>query len=191
LCFLSGLREEFTPKRKPWSENMSSKSDGPSQADYEVGYGRPPKATRFGVRPQPDRSGRQSSKKEPDIAALLAGSVRVARNGRAIKMHPYEAMLFAMAKQALAGKIRSVRQILKEFRSSGLLDAPLWPQSSGVLTVPKGVPMQLAVRLVQLVGVPPWEADVFDAFKADYEADCAHIQKLLKEAKENYHGNKT
>jgi hypothetical protein len=51
--------------------------------------------------------------------------------------------------------------------------------------------MQLAVRLVQLVGVPPWDADVFDAFKADYEADCAHIQKLLKEAKENYHGTET
>jgi hypothetical protein len=185
-----GLREEFTAKRKHRSGNVSSKSDGPSQA-YEVGYGKPPKATRFGVRPQPNRSGRQSSKKEPDIAALLAGSVRVARNGRAIKMHPYEAMLFAMAKPALAGKIRSVRQILKEFRSAGLLETPLWPQSSGVLVVPKGVPMQLAVRLVQFVGVPPWEADVFDAFKAEYEADCAHIQKLLKEAKENYHGNET
>jgi hypothetical protein len=106
-------------------------------------------------------------------------------------MHPYEAMLFAMAKPALAGKIRSIRQILREFKDAGLLEAPLWPQSSGVLRVPKGVPMQLAARLVQLVGVPPWEADVFDAFKAEYEADCAHIEKLLKETREKYDGSET
>lgn len=168
---------------------MSSKSD---DHPYEVGYGKPPKATRFGVRPQPDPSRRQSSKKEPaDIAALLGGSVSVARNGRASKMHPYEAVLYAMAKQALGGKIRSIRQILKEFKSAGLLEAPLWSQTSGVLIVPEGVPMQLAVRLVQLVGVPPWDADLFDAFKAEYEADCARIQKLLKEAKEKYHDNET
>jgi hypothetical protein len=100
-------------------------------------------------------------------------------------------MLFAMAKPALAGKIRSLRQILKEFKGAGLLEAPVWPQSTGALVLPKGVPMQLAVRLIQFVGVPPWEADDFDVFKAEYEADCAHIQKLLKEAKENHHGNET
>lgn len=81
------------------------------------------------------------------ILPLLASSVKVVRNGRAIKMHPYEAMLFAEARQALAGKIRSLRQILKEFKIAGLLEAPLWQQSSGVLVVAKGVPMQLAPRL--------------------------------------------
>ncbi|MEA2876750.1 MAG: hypothetical protein QOF14_1946 [Hyphomicrobiales bacterium] len=168
---------------------MSSKSD---DRPYEVGYGKPPKATRFGVRPQPERSGRQPSRKEPaDIGALFGGSVSVARNGRASKMHPYEAVLFATARQALAGKIRSLRQILKTFRGAGLLEAPMWSQTNSVVTVPKGVPMQLAVRLIQLVGVPPWDAYLSDAFKAEYDADCAHIRKLLREAKENYDGSET
>jgi hypothetical protein len=104
-------------------------------------------------------------------------------------MHPYEAMLLATAKQALAGKIGSLRQILKAFKSAGLLVGPICTQPGGVVTVPKGVPIQLAVRLVQFAGVPPWDADLFDEFKAEYEADCAHIQRLLKEAKERHDGN--
>jgi hypothetical protein len=55
-----------------------------------------------------------------------------------------------------------------------------------VLEVPKGVPMELAVRLIRLSGPPPWDADLFDDTKAEYEADSAHIEKLFEEAKEQY-----
>ena len=104
---------------------MSSKPDEHSDGDYEVGYGRPPKATRFGVRAQPDRSKRQSSKSEsPDLAALLDRSVSLSRNGKQTKMHAYEAMLHALAKQALGGQVRALRQILKLFKEAGLLEAP-------------------------------------------------------------------
>ena len=163
---------------------MSSKSDEHSDGDYEVGYGRPPKATRFGVRAQPDRK-RQSSKREP-VAALLDRSVSLSRNGKQTKMHAYEAMLHALAKQALGGQIRALRQILKLFKEAGLLEAPTPPQTHGVLVVPKDVPGELASRLVRLARLPPWDADLFDEAKAEYEADCAYIQRLLKETEANY-----
>jgi hypothetical protein len=84
---------------------VSSKSDKRSDGDYEVGYGRPPKATRFGVRAQLDRSNRQYSERKPvDLAALLDRSVSLSRNGKQIKMHAYEAMLHALAKQALGDR---------------------------------------------------------------------------------------
>jgi hypothetical protein len=76
--------------------------------------------------------------------------------------------------------------MLKLFKEAGLLEAPPPPQTHGVLVVPKGVPTELAVRLFQLAGPPPWDADLFDEAKAEYEADCAHIQRLLEEAKEKY-----
>jgi len=170
---------------------VSSESDRRSDGDYEVGYGRPPKATRFGVRKQPDRSSRRSSKKEPaDLAALLNRSVSLSRNGKPTKMHAYEAMLYAQAKQALAGKIRALRQILKLFKEAGLLVAPTPPRTNGVIQVPKDIPMEVASRLVRLAGPPPWEADLFDSVQAEYDADCAHIQGLLEEAEAKYRENK-
>ena len=166
---------------------MSSKSDQHSDRDYEVGYGKPPKATRFGVRAQPDRSKRQSPEKKPaDLSALLDRSVTLSLNGKRTRMHTYEAMLHALMKQGLGGKIRALREILKLFKVAGLLEAVPPPQTHGVLEVPKGVPMDLACRLIKLAGPPPWDADLFDETKAEYEADCAHIEKLLKEAEEKY-----
>jgi len=166
---------------------VSSKSDGRSDRDYEVGYGRPPKATRFGVRAQPDRSKRQSAeKKSTDLAALLDRSVSLSLNGKRTKMHTYEAMLRALAKQALSGQIRPLRQMVKLFKEAGLLKAALPPKTHGVLEVPKGVPTELAVRLIRLAGPPPWDSDLFDEAKAEYEADCADIEKLLKETEEKY-----
>jgi hypothetical protein len=166
---------------------VSSKSNERSDRDYEVGYGRPPKATRFGARAQPDRSKRRSSERKPvDLSVLLDRSVRLSRNGKQTKVHAYEAMLHALAKQGLGGQIRALRQLMKLFKEAGLLEAPTPPQTHGVLEVPKGVPMGLAVRLIRLAGPPPWDADVFDEAKAEYEADCAHIDKLFEEAKEKY-----
>lgn len=166
---------------------MSSRSAGRSGRDYEIGYGRPPKATRFGVRAQPDRSKRQSPAKEPTpLSGLLDRSISLSLNGKRTKMHPYEAMLHALAKPALGGQIRALRQMVKLFKEAGQLEAAPLPRTGGVIEVPKGVPLELAVRLIKLAGPPPWDADLFDEAKAEYEADCAHIEKLLKETEERY-----
>jgi len=166
---------------------VSTGSDERSDGDYEVGYGKPPKATRFGVRPQPDRSKRKSTDKQPiDLAGLLDRSVSLSRNGKQTKVHAYEAMLHASAKQALGGQIRALRQILKLFKDAGLLEAPSQPPTCGVLHAPLGVPMELVARLIKLSGPPPWDADLFDQTKAEYEADCANIERLFAATKAQY-----
>ena len=137
---------------------MSSKADESSDRDYEVGYGRPPKATRFGVRAQPDRSKRQSSERKPlDVAALLDRSVSLSRNGKQTKMHAYEAMLHALAKQGLGGQIRALRQILEPFKEAGLLEDPdpRRGQHGGARGTSRASPRHLAVRLIRLAGPPP------------------------------------
>jgi hypothetical protein len=101
-------------------------------------------------------------------------------------MHAYEAMLHAVAKRALGGELRALRQMIKLFKEAGLLEAAPAPQTHGVIRVPKGVPMGLAVRLIRLAGPPPWDADLFDETKAEYDAARAHIEKLTKETEEKY-----
>ena len=166
---------------------MSSKSDERSDRDYEVGYGKPPKATRFGVRAQPDRSKRQSPEKKPaDLSGLLDRSISLSLNGKRTKMHAFEAMLHAAAKRALGGQLRALRQLIKLFKEAGLLEAAPLPRAHGVIEVPRGVPLGLATRLIRLAGPPPWDADLFDETKAEYEAACAHIEKLTKETEEKY-----
>ena len=166
---------------------MSSKSGQRSDESYEVGYGKPPKATRFGVRAQPDRSKRQSSEKQPsDLTTLLDRSINLSLNGKRKKMHAYEAILHALAKRALGGQLRALRQLIKLFKEAGLLEAAPPPQTHGVIEVPKGVPLDLACRLIKLAGPPPWDADLFDETKAEYDAACAHIEKLTKEMEEKY-----
>jgi hypothetical protein len=153
---------------------------------YEVGYGKPPKATRFGARPQPIRANSRtmSDKAGGDIAALLDRPIEANINGRKTKLHPHVAMLHGLFRRAVAGEIRAMKLFLQECRRAKLLEPP--QQSSGVITIPNGVPMSLGVRLVRLVGPPPWDAEIFSRFKAEYERDVAHLEELKQQAKAMY-----
>jgi hypothetical protein len=152
---------------------------------YAVGYGKPPKATRFGNRPQPKRSLQSRPEKEAaiDIAAAINGPIAVARNATVVRMHPHEAMLHGLAKSGLRGKLRAMKEFFLACKKAGLLDAPPAPQTSGILTVPKGVPVEVAARLVRMAGPPPWDEDLYDQCKAEYERDCENIERLEEEEK--------
>jgi hypothetical protein len=158
--------------------------------NYEVGYGKPPKATRFGNRPQPDRS----SKSEPatadalDVAGILDRPVKIRRGGREVSMHPHEAMLFALAQSGLNnGKIGAIREFFRECQKAGLLAARPTQPITGVIIAPKGVPIDLAARLVRTAGPPPWDVDLLEEYRAEYERDCEHIERLaeLEKARQN------
>jgi hypothetical protein len=154
---------------------------------YEVGYGKPPKYTRFGARPQPIRakSRTMSDKAGGDIAALLDRPIEANINGRKTKLHPHVAMLHGLFRRAVAGEIRAMKLFLQQCQRAKLLEPPP-QQSSGVITIPNGVPMSLGVRLVRLVGPPPWDAEIFSRFKAEYERDVAHLEELKQQAKAMY-----
>ncbi|MGF6432296.1 hypothetical protein [Bradyrhizobium elkanii] len=153
----------------------------PRSEAYEVGYGKPPKATRFGVRAQPNR--RASKQRSPNIAALLERSIEARIDGKITKLHPHQAMLHGLFKRVVAGKIPAIKLFLRECKRAKLLDPPPDIVSCSVIEVPHGTPMPLAVRLVKHVGPPPWAADVYQQFKSEYERDIAHIEQLKEQAK--------
>jgi len=159
---------------------------------YEVGYSKPPKATRFGNRPQPNRSPgpRRATEAAVDLAATINGPMKVSQRGATVRVHPHEAMMLGLAKKGLDGSIRAIKEFFLECKKAGLLEAPPLQQTGGFILAPKGVPSQLAARMVRTVGLPPWPDDVYAEFKAEYDADCEHIETLtaIEEAKQNDQG---
>jgi hypothetical protein len=124
---------------------------------YEVGYRKPPKATRFGNRPQPNRSAKSAGSREAavDLAATINSPMKVSQRGATVRVHPHEAMMLGLAKKGLDGSIRALKEFFLECKKAGLLEAPPAQQTSGVIFAPKGVPRDLACRLIGLLGPPP------------------------------------
>ena len=116
---------------------------------YEVGYGKPPKATRFGNRPQPDRlpGPRRATEAGLDLAASINGPMKVFQRGATVRVHPHEAMMLGLAKKGLDGSIRAIKEFFLECKKAGLLEAPPLQQTGGFILAPKGVPSQLAARI--------------------------------------------
>ena len=94
---------------------------------YEVGYGKPPKATRFGHRPQPNRSSRSGPASEAaiDVAATINRPMKVTHRGAAVRMHPHEAAMHGLAKSGLRGKLRAIKEFFFECKKADLLHAPV------------------------------------------------------------------
>jgi hypothetical protein len=156
----------------------------PMKDKYEVGYGKPPKATRFGNRPQPNRSSKSGPAREAApivVAATTNGLMTVRHNGAVVRMHPHEAMMHGLVKSGLRGNVSAIKTVLLECKKAGLLDAPPAPQTSGVIFAPKGVPIELACRLIRIAGPPPWDDELYDQCKAEYERDCENIERLTEE----------
>jgi hypothetical protein len=157
----------------------------PMKDKYEVGYGKPPKATRFGNRPQPSRSSKSGRAREAaiDVAATINRPMKVTQRGATVRMHPHQALMHGLAKRGLDGSLRAIKEFFSECKKAGLLDAPPAQPTTGVITVPKGMPVELASRLVRIAGPPPWDDDLYDQCKAEYESDSDNIERLLEKEK--------
>lgn len=155
-------------------DDQSEKSE--PQATYKVGYGKPPKEHQFGQRKQPNRTKRAAAAPESsDIAAFLDQPMQVKLNGRKLKMHPHEAMLYGLYGRVLKGEVGALKALLAEFKKAGLLEPPAAAPSSGVIKVPKGVPGDLANRLIRTGGAPPWDEELYYQLKAEYEHDLTQL----------------
>lgn len=98
--------------------------------DYEIGYCRPPKTTRFKKKP-----------KQPallDVAKLLAEPVAIGMDGKKSSMTPFEIAFRAQVKKAILGKsLRAALWVLSEAEKHRLLAPPPEPESGGgVIVVP-------------------------------------------------------
>jgi hypothetical protein len=86
----------------------------PPPKDYEVGYGKPPKHTRFA----PGRSGNPNGRPqgtrnfETDLKATLKAPVKITREGKPRKVSTQEAMLLRLREKALAGDPRALDRLI-------------------------------------------------------------------------------
>jgi hypothetical protein len=158
--------------------------DGAKARPYQVGYGKPPKHTRFGTRPQPQRQTSASqarSRQKPDIARQLDQLIDVKLGGKATKLHPHEAMLHSLFAKAARGQLQAIKQLLREFDRAGLLE-PEVLQQSPVIHVPKDLPMDLAGFVFVREGPPPWSEATLRPYLVEHERDLARLKALKEDA---------
>jgi len=148
--------------------------------EYKVGYRKPPKEHQFKPKHQniARRNGGERKEDSSDVASWLNKPLTVKRGGKSIKMHPHEAMMNSLGKEALNGKPRATKQFLRECEIAGLLTATELEKTSGVFEVPPGVVGGVARVMIETYGLPPWDPDEYAAVVAEYRRDEARIEEL-------------
>ena len=93
---------------------MSNRKAPTRKGDYDVGYGKPPKHTRF----LPGQSGNPKGRPagtcnfKTDLKATLKAPVRITRDGKPRKVSTQKAMLLRLREKALAGDARALDRLV-------------------------------------------------------------------------------
>jgi Family of unknown function (DUF5681) len=155
--------------------------------EYKVGYRKPPKEHQFKPKHQKTAPPNGGERKEDssDVASWLNKPLKVKRDGKSIKIHPHEAMMISLGKEALKGKPRATKQFLKYCEIAGLLEAKELEQTSGVFEIPRGVDVRIARVMIETYGLPPWDPAEYAAMQAAYERDEAHVEEVYKKFMED------
>ncbi len=100
-------------------------TDDGLKSDYDVGYGKPPKQTRF----KPGQSGNPRGKPKgskglkTDLREEMAERVTIKENGKRIKITKQRLMIKALAKKAANGDVKAAGQLVSlTIQSFGLED---------------------------------------------------------------------
>lgn len=112
-----------------------TKRKSPKTSDYEVGYGKPPKASQF----KPKRSSKRGGKSvQTDVIKVLSEAVDVSRDGVTQTMAPFEISLRAQIKKAVKDRnVSSIMHVLSVAEKYDLSKpAPPTDPRGGVLVVP-------------------------------------------------------
>lgn len=152
------------------------------RADYEVGYGKPPKATRFPKGKSGNPLGRRK-RRDPDaqdLLNLLNEPISVTLNGKSTTVHPHRAKVLAVGHRGVKDKhIGALRAFFKECDRAGLL-TPALAALSNIITMPT-VAEDVGTRLLFEVGVPPWDERTLARYQAEYDREQDAIDELEKE----------
>jgi hypothetical protein len=150
-------------------------------ASYEVGYGKPPSATKFGNRAQPKRSVQAPEAAPQNLAALLDGPELVERAGRRARVHAHEAMMVSLANLVLRkNKISAAKKFLQECQKAKLLEPEPSERTSGVLVVPH-TKYPVFDFLVSREGLPPWDENIIAKAEAEYLRDLQILLDLKEQ----------
>ncbi len=85
-----------------------------SETDYNIGFGKPPKKTRFTKGKSGNPKGRPKGSKDfaSDLRDVLDAKVAVTENGTLRKVTSQKATLMRLREQALKGDARAMKQLL-------------------------------------------------------------------------------
>ncbi len=110
-----------------------TKRKTPPKGDYEVGYGKPPKATQFKASDKQKRRDKQI-----DIVKVINEPVAVTKDGVTQDMPASEVKLRAQVSKAMKEQnLGAIHFVLKCAERYGLIKPPMLPlHSGGVLVVP-------------------------------------------------------
>lgn len=91
--------------------------DGPDKRDYEIGFGKPPKASQFRPGKSGNPNGRPKGAKNfaTVIAEELQKFIEITEDGRRRKATRLRAMVLQMIKKALSGDLRALEFLVKQY----------------------------------------------------------------------------
>jgi hypothetical protein len=97
-------------KKTSPTDNDESDGDG-----YEVGYGKPPRHSRFKPGQSGNRRGRPKGTRnfKTDVIAMLKTKVRVSRDGKTKKISTQNAAVMLLREKALGGQDRALDRVLQ------------------------------------------------------------------------------
>lgn len=155
-------------------------------ADYEIGYGKPPKKHRF----SPGKSGnprgrpRKRGSTELDLDELLDKEVIVQSPSGPKRLDAREVELRQQVEKALKGNLRAINYLLQQFEKFGAIKPPKSKILTGVVRLPiDDLPFHLSSMVFERHGLPPWTDSQIAPFKAEYlrtrtESQAAEDEKL-------------
>jgi hypothetical protein len=127
--------------------------------DYEVGYCRPPRSTRF----QKGRSGypagrpKRNKPKAADLAAILNEPIPVNAGGIKRKLIAFEIGLRKRARSAINdGNVRAAEDLLKLCEKYAIIEPAAMPQRGGVVFMPRTWDQEEFLEMLHRYGRPPW-----------------------------------
>ncbi len=137
-------------------------------ADYDVGYGKPPKAHRFKKGSSGNPAGAPSKRKRKpiDVAAILNQPLAVKASGVRRKMSAFEVGVRRLVERGLKqGNLDAIREFLELCESFRLLVSPPVEHGGGVIVAPRGVDFTEWVESVtELVPATSPDADDDDSY---------------------------
>lgn len=85
-----------------------------SERDYDVGYGKPPKAGQFKPGQSGNPKGRQKGARglKSDLKAELTGKLAITENGKTIRMTKQQIVLKALVTRAAKGDVKAAAHVL-------------------------------------------------------------------------------
>jgi hypothetical protein len=142
-----------------------SNKNGTETGDYEVGYGKPPKRTRFAKGQSGNRRGRLGDTRnlKTDLRTVLEEDLTLTVGGREVKISAQRAVLVALRNKALKGDVRAAGMLialLERLMPETLIDEVKASVPREDLAIfAEAIDRHVAMRLAQTQSPPPTPAN--------------------------------